>query len=1176
MRKHLFVTLLLTCGLPFSGQMFALANPEPQTESQATVTITGTVLDENNDPVIGASVTPKGSTRGASTDANGNFTLKVKPGQTLSVSFVGYKTSNVKAAQGMTVYLQPTTEILDQLVVIGYGTQKRANLTGAVATVDVERVMDNRVTGDVTKALQGSIPGLTITTNTGDINATATMRIRGTGTLSNDQQSDPLIVVDGVPTDDISFLDPSDIKEISVLKDAASSSIYGTRAAFGVILITTKEPAKQDRVSVKYTNNFAWSQATVLPEYSNVPSQIRALMQANNRAHAENELFGMYLDKMLPYAEAWEAQNGGQPAGYREMRPFVSMDNVGDYFVNPDGSGAMYYANWDVTDIMFNSAAPSQKHNVSLEGVSGKTSYRASFGYDERQGLMNFNPDKMRRYNANVNLSTEIFSWLKAGVRFNFSNKEYFSPNVGRSTYTYMWRWGSYFGPYGYMRDDDGRIVDARNDIAYRKQGSTDDDRCTQTRMQAWIDATIIKGLVLHADFTYDLINRNDNYAYTPVECWNTWGGNISKPSMAVGQGSTYAAQNNTKEDRWTMNVYATYNFTLAKDNNFKIMAGATAEQQERNYFLARRTYLMDNNLPYLDLTSGGPQGTTFVMDNEITSFATAGFFGRINYDYAGKYLLEANVRYDGSTKFPAADQWAVFPSFSAGYRFSEEAYFQPLKSWWSNGKIRASYGHIGNEDIGPYQFLETIAMTNPSYNYWLNSGGTKLTTAQMPKLVSKSLTWERVETLDFGLDLGFMNNSLNVTFDWFQRDTKDMLAPGNTLPAVLGDDAPLANNGHLRTRGWELGIGWNHSFGDADVYANFNIYDGKTEVVKYSSTNYSISSFYEGKQYGEIWGFETDRYFEESDFTGKDENGKWIYKPGVADQTGLEQGSFIYGPGDIKFADRNGDGVINGGLSDMIFVDGKYYVPQSSVPSTYTGKTVGNASIVDAATYSTLKAKEGARTVAAGTYENYGDLKVIGNALPRYEYSFRLGGAYKGFDIDMFFQGVGKRNMWYTSAFVTPLARGADATYANQESYNKMIFDDKNNIIGYEIDQSNDYPCMFAGAAAGGNVSGLSAGRYNFYPQTKYLMNLAYLRFKTLTVGYTLPVELTKKAYIQKARIYFTAENLCNLYNGMKDYPIDPEIGTTWTTQSSYGDGTYGRSAPMMRSFSFGLQVTF
>lgn len=321
MRKHLFVTLLLTCGLPFSGQVFALANPEPQSQSQAAVTLSGTVYDENNDPVIGASVTPKGSTQGVSTDAFGHFTIKVKPGTMLTVSTVGYKTVNVAAKHDMSVYLEPTTELLDQLVVVGYGTQKKANLTGAVATVDVAKVMDSRSTTDVSKALQGAVPGLTITNNDGGINSTPTMKIRGTGTFSNGGASSPLLVVDGVVVDDITFLNPDDIAEISVLKDAASSSIYGTRAAFGVILITTKTSATKDRVSVKYSNNFAWSQATTLPEYPSVYNQVYALTEANLASNGELGLFGMDPFVMMPLAQQWEKEHGGKRAGYREWYP---------------------------------------------------------------------------------------------------------------------------------------------------------------------------------------------------------------------------------------------------------------------------------------------------------------------------------------------------------------------------------------------------------------------------------------------------------------------------------------------------------------------------------------------------------------------------------------------------------------------------------------------------------------------------------------------------------------------------------------------------------------------------------------------------------------------------------------------------------------------------------------
>ncbi|MDE6310721.1 MAG: SusC/RagA family TonB-linked outer membrane protein [Muribaculaceae bacterium] len=1143
MRKHLFVTLLLLSGMPLCGVNVAQAAPEPQSQSQAASVIRGTVLDENNEPVIGASVVQKGTKVAAATDVDGHFSIKVPAGTPLVISYVGYKTMTMPAAADMIVYMQPTTEMLNELVAIGYGSQKRANLTGAVATVDVARTMDARPTSDVTKALQGAVPGLTITTGDGDLTTTSSIKIRGTGSIKN-QDTAPLFVVDGVPTDDISFVNPDDIAEISVLKDAASSAVYGARAAFGVILITTKTPNKADRVSVKYSNNFAWSQATVLPQYSSVPNQIRLLMQANNRMGLENELFGMYLDQMLPYAEAWEAQNGGQAAGHREMLPFQSWDNVGDFYQDPTTGATMFYANWDVAGIMFNSAAPSNKHNVSLEGTAGKTSYRLSFGYDSQQGLMTYGSDRKRRYNANALVSTEIFSWLKAGAQFNFGQKVYDAPNMwgNGGNFTYLWRWGSYFGPYGTRRASDGQLYEYRN-IASRQQAGDRHEVATENKLQAWMEATIIKGLTLRADFTYDKISINDNRSYLPLYAWNNWTNSAKGPEYMVSQANTYASQSNTAQDMWTVNVYGTYAFTVARDNNFKIMAGGSADRKTYNKFTAQKNVLGNNNLPNLELATGGPENNSQTISNTITRHATAGFFGRINYDYKGIYLLEFNGRYDASSSFPASDQWAFFPSGSIGYRFSEENYFKPIKNWWSNGKIRASWGQIGNQAMGDYLFIETISKITQGNTYtdgihWITSGGANINQMGTPALVNDLLKWERVETIDAGLDLGFFNNSLNATFDWFQRDTKDMIGPGMSLPAVLGAGTPVDNSAHLRTRGWELGVNWNHSFGDADIYVNANIYDGKTTVVKYGNDNKLLGSFFDGSVYGDIWGFETERYFEESDFVGKDEKGNWIYAQGVANQHGLEQGTFKYGPGDVKFKDLNGDGVINGGDPNMV--------------------------------------DENGNPVPVGSLANHGDLKVIGNAVPRYEYSFRVGGAYKGFDIDLFFQGVGKRNYWTTSAFVTPLARGNDGSYANQDSYNKMIFDANNQIIGYEIDQNNDYPCMYGGAAGTGTVSGIWQGRYNFYPQSRYLMNMAYLRFKTLSVGYTLPIDLTRKALIQKARIYFTAENLCMLYNGMKKYPIDPEIGSQWKSSTSYSNGTFGRTSPMMRSFSFGMQITF
>ena len=441
-----------------------------------------------------------------------------------------------------------------------------------------------------------------------------------------------------------------------------------------------------------------------------------------------------------------------------------------------------------------------------------------------------------------------------------------------------------------------------------------------------------------------------------------------------------------------------------------------------------------------------------------------------------------------------------------------------------SNGKLRASFGEIGNEAVGDYMFESLITQVDRDDVHWVDGNqenANKLPMFNTPDLVEPILTWERIRTTDVGLDLGFLNNELSVGFDWYQRENTDMLAPSQVLPQVLGTDAPMANAGTLRTRGWELTLDWHHRFGEFNVYANFNLADSKTVVTKWESKAKLLNQNYSGKTYGDIWGFETDRYFEESDFTGQNADGTWNYANGIASQKGLEQGSFHYGPGDVKFKDLDGNGVIDGG---------------------------------------------------EGTADKHGDLKVIGNFLPRYEYSFHLGGAWRGFDLDLFFQGVGKRHVWTVSSMNFPLMREADlAIYDHQLSYNRVIY--KNglkNVERYEVNQANKYPRLFPGNDPQGNISVIDAGTNNYYPQSRYLTDMSYLRLKNVTLGYTLPKELTRKAYIQKARIYLSASNLFLLYKG-NDLPVDPEINAG----AGLKYGGWGRTAPITRTLSFGMQVT-
>ncbi|MDE6486378.1 MAG: TonB-dependent receptor [Muribaculaceae bacterium] len=1156
MRKHLFVTLLLTCGLPFGYSFSAYAEPVPQTQSQNVATITGTILDENNEPVIGASVMQKGVKANAvTTNFDGNFVIKVAPGTKLVISYVGYKSEEMAAANGMTVYLQPTTEQLDQLVVVGYGTQKKANLTGAVATVDVARVMDSRPVQDVTKALQGAVPGLTITTGNGGINSDATIRIRGVGTLTNGQASDPLIVVDGVPVDNLNFVDPDDIADISVLKDAASSAVYGARAAFGVVLITTKGANKKDKVSVSYSNNFAWSAPTTMPDFAYAADDVLGSLQAYYRNSGTNKTVvgDMYYADILPYLETWQQQHGGKRYdSYVQLQPYQDENNIGDYRVFDDGSW-FRYADWDINKTLYNSAAPSQKHNISLEGTSGKTQYRLSFGYDSKQSLMRYNPEKMHRYMANANISTEITSWLKAGTRLSFTQREYTEPNTPSNFLQYAWRWAPFVSAWGYIPDPTtGEEVPFRNTLSERLLAPTDKTVSRQSRLQAWAQAEIIKGLTLQADFTYDFRTVDTHASWLTQTTWD-WGGQAwaTYTWPSAGQSRTRAYQTKNDMDRWTTNVFATYAKTFAQDHNLKVMAGFSAEQMRYDNLSAGRYGLVDFNLPEINLTNGS-EASDYIVTGGSGHRATAGFFGRVNYDYKGRYLFEANGRYDGSTRFPAHKQWAFFPSFSAGWRFSEEDFFKPVTNWWSNGKLRASYGHLGNENLADNQFISTITLGNKNVN-WLNASGTPINGASMPTLVSSTLTWERVITTDVGIDLGFFNNSLNVTFDWYQRDTKDMLAPGMPLPSTLGASSPLENAGNMRTNGWELAVSYNKSFGDWDIWATATIGDARSKVTKWASNEHKTLyswyygatgyRFYEGQTFGDIWGFEYDRYFEESDFSGKvldpetgEWTGAWNYANGVANQDALDFGNFHFGPGDVKFKDLNGDGVINNGDPDMV--------------------------------------DENGNKIPVGTMRNHGDLKVIGNALPRYEYGLRIGAAWKGFDIDLFFQGIGKRNMWQVSNFVMPFAQANSGLFTHQLSYNSYIVDDNNQIIGYNVDQSNAYPNLTSGDFAYHSTmrNTCNQGINNWTINDRYLVNMAYLRMKNITVGYTIPASITTKAYIQKARVYFSTENPFFIYNGAGKYGIDPEM----EGGVSEGYAGFGRNNAMMKSYSFGLQVTF
>ena len=506
----------------------------------------------------------------------------------------------------------------------------------------------------------------------------------------------------------------------------------------------------------------------------------------------------------------------------------------------------------------------------------------------------------------------------------------------------------------------------------------------------------------------------------------------------------------------------------------------------------------MDPSNPQIPLATGDQY-----VGGDRSDWAVGGLFGRINYDYLGKYLLEVNGRFDSSSSFPADSRWAFFPSASVGYRITEEPWMKNIKKVLTDAKIRASYGSIGNQDVGQDRFIAT--MTTSANLNWLIPAGTRPIFTGNPANVSRDLKWETINTINIGLDLKFLKNNLAISADWFQRQNNNMIAPGATLPSAFGAAAAAINAGSMRTRGWEITASYTHNFGkDAYGYVNASLSDYESVITEWTGNdNKMLYTNYAGKVVGEIWGFKNAGFFKDANDVATS-----------PDQKTLQYKSFVFGPGDVKYADLDNNQIINGGNQ---------------------------------------------------TLSNPGDLTVIGNTTPRYQYSFRLGGGWKGFDIDMYFQGVGKRDMWGTGSMVIPLYNAANNTmYEHQMDF----WSPTNPDAFYPLPSVGSEGASTIANMAGISSSANGTGR-NFYPQDKYLINLAYLRMKNLTIGYTIPARLTKKISIDKVRVYFSGQNLFEIK--ATHLPIDPEVTSGSPSFSAY----YGRTMPFTRTLSFGVQIS-
>ena len=1055
--------------------------------------ITGIVTDENSEPFPGVSVQIKGTVTGTTTDSDGKYFIRVDKGKTLVFSFVGGITEErvVGNSSRIDVTIKQNATSLNQVVVVGYGTQKKADLTGAITTVDVDKAIGTRPVPDLARGLQGVVPGLTVTTQSGAIGKAPHIQLRGIVGSLNSGGTQPLILLDNVEIQDLQLVDPNDIESITVLKDAASASIYGTRAAWGVILITTKSGKKGAQNRITYSNNYAWSKPISVPKIADGPGGAEMALAARRRRvpNAQNYtiLGASYDDESIQKMEDWQSQYGGQDLG-------DSMVLGRDFEIR--GGRLYFYRPWDIQNLYLKKYTLQQKHNLSMSGGNDKTKYYLGVGYLGQGGVLKVNPDKFDRYNIIMSVDSKINKWLDVRGKMMLSNtvltQPYFRLNsLGAEGNTFVSPWYNLYRypetyPYGTY---EGHPF--RNIITEIQQAHMDETKSNLSRIQIGGTIKVLPSLTIDADYTFSSTNNHTHSVGGPTYGINHWTNKLDYTDNFQNAMQDKVIYRSNWNNINTGKVYSTFNKNAGL-HSFKVIVGGDIEYFEAAGETATRYGMIDPSLGEIPLTTGDQ----YVFGNH-NHWSTLGAFGRMNYSFNDKYLLEVNGRFDGSSRFPVKQEWGFFPSVSAGYVISKEKFMDFASPVVSFLKFRGSYGSIGNQDVGAYRFLSIMTAYNS--NWWEN--GFNMRSVSTPNPLSPSLTWESVSTLDFGVDARIVNN-LGVTFDWYQRTTSNMITGGVTLPSTFGAASPVRNYGAMQTTGWELALNWNNTFKNGlNLNVSATLSDFQEKLTKFANTTMNIEGYYQGLTFGEIWGYQTDRFFTKDDFSGQDAQGNWILKSGIPDQSKVNGNVswFHLQPGDIKYKDVNGDGKVDFG---------------------------------------------------SNTLADHGDLKVIGNSTPRYQYGFRLGLNFKGIDFSTFIQGVGRRQLWPSGPMFIPGFQWNEAWYANQEDY--WTPDNPNAFYPTPTDQV-------------GNNHAL-----NFARQTKYLLNMGYTRVKDITLGYTLPNKWSNKLKIPSARIFFSGENLFTFDH--ISIPIDPEVDYT---DDQPDVRSFNRVYPYQKTYSFGLQVT-
>lgn len=1081
----------------------------------------GVVTDTDGEPLIGASVQVTGTNQYALTDNNGAFSIgNVRYPAQITVSFMGMsdKVMNLTGTEPMPLSVVMESEnVLDELVVVGYGTQKRVNLTGAVSVIDGKELNSRPVT-NTAMALQGADPSLVLTTSSGSIDGTHySVNIRGKLSLNS---GSPLILVDGIESS-LTLVNPNDIESISVLKDASACAIYGAKASAGVILITTRSGG-EGKARVTYNGRFSISNNTTSTDFITSGYDYVSL---TNKFYENTKGYGAwtYTDEQMQML--YERRND---VTENPERPWIVPDATG---IN----SYVYLGNFDWYSYLFNKVRPETEHNVAIRGGNDKVKYYASGRWIWRNGL--FAGKAQDTYNGvslRTKLDAKITNWLTYSTNVSLERTKYdwggfweMDGSNSLNSQGIMWNITQNVGPNLVPYNPDGTIAmvpgfmaDATSPLMSGRGGVFMDGRNHNNNTNnywTWTNrftVNIVKGLKFIADYTY---RRRDRLAgYRSVPTANSYdnvnkrmyeGNGLSGGNFSNGSLYDFYQEVRYMQDGSVANAYFSYDNTF-NGHHVAATLGANYDDYHSTQLTVKQKGSLSETLSYIDKAAaavdelGNLVGIETLAESN-SAYRTLGFFGRVNYDWKGRYLLELSGRYDGSSRFPKGNRWGFFPSASAGWRISEEPFWENIRPVVSNAKIRFSYGTLGNQQVSDYYYWDTISTGTLSYTF----DGTKAGYASVSSPVSSNLTWETVISKNIGLDLGFFRNRLTFNGDFFIRDTKNMLTTAMTLPSVYGASAPKENAADLRTYGYELALSWKDNVMVAGKPLYYGITatlgDNVSYITRYENPEKLISDHFVGKRLGDIWGYRTDGLFQTDEEAAAYEaavDNKVVHDYIFGKNTNAPNNHLM--AGDLKYKDLNGDGAIN------------------------TGKN---------------------------TVEDPGDREVIGNSRPRYNYALKTDFSWAGLDISIFFQGVGHIDWapsYYSSYFWGPY--GFQRPSFIPKGFEKLCWDPAEGA-----DNSNAYfPRMRA--------SVVNSYKTNDY----FLQNAAYLRLKNLTIGYTLP--LKKNKAVEKVRFYFSGENLFYLSPLTKiSRYVDPEVATA-------GDSTRDITYPYSRTFSFGVDITF